>query len=89
MLSLEHSEDFKKDFMKFKTEIDNLDDLFLKEKLTNLLNSLLESVRKIDELHKESIFDKAPLSSKVIRETIIKIRSELVEQLLMAQSRYN
>jgi len=81
VLSLEQSEYFKNDYNKFKEQIDLVEDLVLKNELYRLLDSLIVEVKKIDNLHKDFIFEKRPLDNKEIKQTISYIRDTITEKL--------
>lgn len=81
MLSLEQSEYFKNDYNKFKEQIDLVKDLAVKAELYKLLDSLIVEVKKIDNLHKDFIFERRPLDSKEIKQTISYIRKTISEKL--------
>lgn len=82
MVSLEHSERFQKEYTEFKERIDKVDNMRVRGELDNLMQSLINEVRKLDNEHK-NVISKTSIPEVVTssRQNLLQIRQKITKYL--------
>lgn len=82
MLQLSQSSTFKKDFEYFKSKIDEITSVQVKNDLKLLLDKLVSEVKNLDQLHTElSVTNKLPIGTTDTRNSLNSIRQEIIKKL--------
>lgn len=81
MLSLFESERFQAEYQKFLNEIELVDNLNLKLKLTRLVNDLASAVKELDSEYCVAMYHQATPNLNSTKNKILKIRKEIYQSL--------
>lgn len=81
MLSLLDSEQFKKDYINYKNQIDKITDQNIKNQLENFLSKLVSHVKLFDQEHSEMIYSKSIRLGNDHKDKIVELRKNIDKKL--------
>jgi|688.fasta_scaffold05710_16 hypothetical protein len=82
MLSLLKNERFQSEYRGWKTKIDGIEDNGIKTELQELLNKLVNEVRRLDNQHQElATSHHMPVGVNEIKSNITEIRKKILKKL--------
>lgn len=79
---LSQNDRFQKELKEFRSKIESITDVQIKEQLQNLLSKLIKNVRDLDDCHKQLYTtNKLPVSVNETKSSILELRQELAKKL--------